>query len=89
MEYNCSDGLDDDYDGLTDCDDYDCYFDSACYGTTGGSTTGGTTGGSCTTDGSPTLVSTTTQTSTYNYSTPIGATNNMVSLSCGSSLQVQ
>ena len=33
FEYNCSDGIDDDYDGYIDCDDSDCMYDSFCMST--------------------------------------------------------
>ena len=33
FEYNCSDGMDDDYDGYIDCDDSDCMYDSFCMST--------------------------------------------------------
>jgi hypothetical protein len=40
-ESDCSDGVDEDQDGLTDCDDSDCASDAACQSTGGGGSTGG------------------------------------------------
>lgn len=40
-ETDCSDGVDDDQDGLTDCDDFDCYSDPACQSSGGSGSTGG------------------------------------------------
>ena len=61
----------------TDCTD--------CGGSSsGGSTAGGSTGGSCLTDGSPSVVSTDSQSASYNYFTPIGASKNETMGSCGS-----
>lgn len=42
-ESDCSDGVDEDQDGVTDCDDSDCASDAACQSTGGGGSTGGCT----------------------------------------------
>ncbi len=49
-ESDCSDGVDEDQDGLTDCDDLDCLSDPACQSSGGSGGSGGSTGGCSSTE---------------------------------------